>query len=666
MLRPLLLAVLALALSAAPASAVVNNFEGSDGNQECGIGLTDWRCLPSDWDLQSADEASVANDDVFSGGKEEIPNGWTFDLDGKATSAKTDITNLWSTAIYDQTAAAPYLFLAFHRVEGGTSDAFFTFELNQVRTTWVNALGTEVPCRTDGDVLLSYELPSTITLYSWNGSGGPVDDPVKGDCPDGATGTWTGPVGPLADREAGVNDGATPITSYFSDGPATMTQRTFGEAALNLAQVVREVGLAQCTYFQGVQAHSRTSNSFSSTMSDFVADTPIGVVACPTDPGNPPAATPTMNAPSGCVTGGTLTLSGTAAPGTQVEVLEGTTSRGLAATTPAGGTWSLTIPATNGSHTYTAIAHQSGKTDSAGVSRTVVVDGTRPLAPTVTSPAAGATVTPGAVTVSGTSEPLATIEITEAGTVVGQATASAAGAWSTTVTVAAGSHTLSVTAADCAAGAATTVTFVAATGTGPDPDGSGGDTSGTGGGPTGPQTPQQEILGEGDAGTCATKVFKVYLPGKGVKRVVFRVDGKKVKTVKRKDAKKRFVFKVDPKLFAAGKHKITARILLRNGKKRTVPMRSFTRCKLGKCVSRRSFRIRVKKIRGEKVTSATVKVNGKKVKVVRGKRLTAPVVLTGLPKGKVVVKIISRTKSGRKVTDTRRYKTCVPGKKKTP
>ena len=304
------------------------------------------------------------------------------------------------------------------------------------------------------------------------------------------------------------------------------------------------------------------------------------------------------------------------------------------------------------------IAHQAGFDASLPAEITVVVDATRPAAPVITSPAAGATVAPGTVTISGTAEPLADIEITEGGVVVGQATADGTGAWSTTVTVAAGSHTFAVTAADCAPGAATPLTLNASSGTG-----GGGDTGGTGGGPAGPAVPQQEILGDDDSGNCVTKAFRVFIPGKGVKRVVFRVDGAKIKTVRKKDAKKRFVFKVDPKTFQAGKHKISARLFLRNGKKRTVPMRSFTRCKLGKCVSRRSFKIRVKKIRGEKVVSATVRVNGKKVKVVRGKRLTAPVVLNGLPKGKVIVKIISRTASGRKVTDTRRYKTCVPGKK---
>ena len=54
------------------------------------------------------------------------------------------------------------------------------------------------------------------------------------------------------------------------------------------------------------------------------------------------------------------------------------------------------------------------------------------------------------------------------------------------------------------------------------------------------------------------------------------------------------------------------------------------------CVSRRKFRIRVK--RGD-YRQVDVHVNGKRVKVVRGMRNTATVDLRGLPKGRFKVKI---------------------------
>lgn len=78
------------------------------------------------------------------------------------------------------------------------------------------------------------------------------------------------------------------------------------------------------------------------------------------------------------------------------------------------------------------------------------------------------------------------------------------------------------------------------------------------------------------------------------------------------------------------------------------------------CTSRRVFQIRIRKFRHDKVTSATVRVNGKIVKVVRGKRLKAPVVLTGLPKGTFTVSITAKTRNGKTLRGVRRYHTCIP------
>jgi hypothetical protein len=76
------------------------------------------------------------------------------------------------------------------------------------------------------------------------------------------------------------------------------------------------------------------------------------------------------------------------------------------------------------------------------------------------------------------------------------------------------------------------------------------------------------------------------------------------------------------------------------------------------CVSRRSFRIRLRVPPGAKVRSAVVKVDGKRVAVRIGKRVTAPIDLRGVPEGKVAVSIRIRTQDGRVVTGKRLYSTC--------
>ena len=76
------------------------------------------------------------------------------------------------------------------------------------------------------------------------------------------------------------------------------------------------------------------------------------------------------------------------------------------------------------------------------------------------------------------------------------------------------------------------------------------------------------------------------------------------------------------------------------------------------CVSRRSFRIRLRVPVGTSVRSARVTVNGKRVPVSRGARLTAPVDLRGLPAGAVKVRIRVVTTRGSVLTGTRTYQTC--------
>ena len=81
------------------------------------------------------------------------------------------------------------------------------------------------------------------------------------------------------------------------------------------------------------------------------------------------------------------------------------------------------------------------------------------------------------------------------------------------------------------------------------------------------------------------------------------------------------------------------------------------------CASRRNFRIRLRLPRGVHrgdVRSATVRVTGRRVHVLRGRRLTAPVNLRGLPPRGVTVTVRLHLKDGRTARDTRHYRTCVP------
>jgi hypothetical protein len=77
------------------------------------------------------------------------------------------------------------------------------------------------------------------------------------------------------------------------------------------------------------------------------------------------------------------------------------------------------------------------------------------------------------------------------------------------------------------------------------------------------------------------------------------------------------------------------------------------------CASRRGFTIRIRERRARPILRASVKVNGKRVKVMRRNgRLTARVGLAALPKGRFSARIAVRYRDGGRRTYTRRYRTC--------
>ena len=129
------------------------------------------------------------------------------------------------------------------------------------------------------------------------------------------------------------------------------------------------------------------------------------------------------------------------------------------------------------------------------------------------------------------------------------------------------------------------------------------------------------------------------------------------RSLSKADATGLWSFKVNPSLKDTKRHRVNAVVEYLPGaavKSKTLSY-LYQRCT---CISRRNFRIRVRTRRADPVIRASVYVNGKRVQVVRGKRLKAPVKLIGLPKGRVTVKIVATTKSGRKVTGERKYYTC--------
>lgn len=145
-----------------------------------------------------------------------------------------------------------------------------------------------------------------------------------------------------------------------------------------------------------------------------------------------------------------FTVSGTAEANTTVELFEGTASKGKTQVN-ASGEWSIELTGvSDGSHSYKAKATDAaGNASSESEARRVIVDATAPDAPVIISPAEGVRLNVRSLTLSGTAESGAKVELFEDAVSKGEATAGSDGAWSIElVGVSDGSHSYKAKATD--------------------------------------------------------------------------------------------------------------------------------------------------------------------------------------------------------------------------
>jgi hypothetical protein len=86
-----------------------------------------------------------------------------------------------------------------------------------------------------------------------------------------------------------------------------------------------------------------------------------------------------------------------------------------------------------------------------------------------------------------------------------------------------------------------------------------------------------------------------------------------------------------------------------------------------RCLSRRSFNIRLRDPgRGERLVRARATIGRRKMKVVRRRgKLVVRVDLRGLPRGRYRLNVVARTSRGRTLRQSRTYRTCRPGTKRS-
>ncbi|MDQ3933482.1 MAG: chitobiase/beta-hexosaminidase C-terminal domain-containing protein [Actinomycetota bacterium] len=256
---------------------------GAEGDQDpnAGNSLTgpsdgDWLGYWNSGRVSSMVDPNALDDHFIGGTKEQNPLFWAFQFQaGGVTPAKSNIQAAWTSL--ESTRSTSFLYMAFKR-EGTTGNTFLTFELNQGTGSYVNATGTTIPCRTNGDILVSFETgnPPKVTVYKWVSTA-----PGPPSCPEGAIGTFI-TSGPLLPSQFQGRMNTAPITNYLDTGRlgTSFATNSFGEAAIDLPAVLNTLNGTPCASFSRVHVHSRSSEQISSQLQDNVGPYPLNVQSC--------------------------------------------------------------------------------------------------------------------------------------------------------------------------------------------------------------------------------------------------------------------------------------------------------------------------------------------------------------------------------------------------
>jgi uncharacterized surface anchored protein len=267
---------IAIVASAHPdASLPDSNFEiDTDANLK--VDHTD-DLLALDWanvaENRKADTPSGSGDDSLGqGAKEDTPVPAV--VDGSIPPQKSDLLNF---GVYQETTAAGrnFMHLFWHRVQEPQGTTNMDFEFNQSSTLSGNGV---TPVRTAGDLLIQYDLASggdspELFLSRWVAIGD------KSLCQAAnSTPCWGTRVNLTAagDATGSINTNAIPAAD--ADGLGDISARTFGEASVDLDAILGDT--TQCVAFGSGYLKSRSSDSFTAELKDFIAPLAVNINLC--------------------------------------------------------------------------------------------------------------------------------------------------------------------------------------------------------------------------------------------------------------------------------------------------------------------------------------------------------------------------------------------------
>ena len=262
--------------------------------------------------LAKADQPSGSGDDSFTQGTSEGDTTPTISS-GSIPPNKSDLQKF---GVYrESNASGKFLDLFWSRVNAPSGTVDMDFELNKVvcdgtaTTCSSNGSGQFViPLRSDGDRLITYDLANggtnpTISIYTWSG--------------DSSSGSWTN--GTVISGAAGEALGSINFSSILTadgGGLGAKDPLTFGEVSISYKALFGSSGTSGCGSFGSVFLKSRSSNTFTDELKDFVAPEAVQITNCTTvatTATNGTKATAKTLSASNTI-GDTATLSGASSP----------------------------------------------------------------------------------------------------------------------------------------------------------------------------------------------------------------------------------------------------------------------------------------------------------------------------------------------------------------
>ena len=280
-----LLALLAFA-AAASGTLAPSTFNASDGNLTAAASEKDWANIGIVCETAGCaiDEPTGANDDSFGEGTSENDDPPSV-VDGSIPNNKSDLTRFYVANEKTGSPAKDFLYLAWERVQEPTGTTNMDFEFNQGTSLSANGI---TPVRTQGDLLIKYDLSQggvnpTLGYHLWQTQAAnplaTTSSARSAICEAGNKFPCWGKVKSLAGNfEGAVNTAAVddPINPLAT---RSLSARTFGEAAINLTDS-NLFPAGQCINFGSGYLKSRSSDSFTAAIKDFIAPIEVNVSNC--------------------------------------------------------------------------------------------------------------------------------------------------------------------------------------------------------------------------------------------------------------------------------------------------------------------------------------------------------------------------------------------------